>query len=466
MSKTAPSFYQTLAALGAVLQIFTLGMGQGARIEIDGSTARVSIDLDAAERVNVSFLSSYAGVDGISERVTELKVFDTEQREVNLKRLGLGEYLAERPYARLSYSVNLEPLSNAGRAHVSWIDGDVGVLVGRDLLPIGVREVVAALALPSGWELRGTVPDARAVKLGRAGEPVYIGRGWRVREDAGGKLTLMFSGEWRFTDEDAMERAREIFAEYERMFGAAPSGAFSIAFTRLPQQTEFGVWNAETRGRNVLVASSDMPFGTPSVQRMHEQLRHEIFHFWIPNGVNLSGNYDWFYEGFALYQSLKIGVKLKRIRFEDMLITLSQAMRMADAVGDGTSLIDATRNRWTTGQNAIYARGLAAAFYIDLSMMNESRGRRMTDDIVREIYAKYSESAERRDGNEAVLEILTARPELRPVVNGMVNGTSGFDAGGLLTKSGFVRSPGKLETTEKPNGRQREILRKLGYNGR
>ena len=52
----------------------------------------------------------------------------------------------------------------------------------------------------------------------------------------------------------------------------------------------------------------------------------------IPNDVNLSGNYDWFYEGFALYQSLKLAVGLNRIRFEDFLDTLHSVRR---AVGLG-----------------------------------------------------------------------------------------------------------------------------------
>ncbi len=456
MSKNVKLFYQSVVATALVLQIFTFAAGQGtATVEFEGQTARVAVE--TVESRNLSFVRSYAGIDGVADRISGLKLMDAAGGEVPYRTLAPGEHIAEGPFRHAEYDLDLTPRSGAGRVHLSWFDGTIGVL-RSDLLPLA----------KDGWsvQVEGAGADGEHRLEAHPSPPIFLGSGWRKVVAADRKITVMLSGEWLFTDEEALARSVEIFDDQLKLFGSLPEGPFTVAFVRLPKLTAFGEWHAETRGGTAVIASSDMPFRTPSVQRMHEQLRHEIFHFWIPNGVNLGGNYDWFYEGFALYQSLKSGVRLKRIRFEDMLITLSQAMRMADAVGDNVSLIDATRNRWTPGQNAIYARGMATAFYIDLAMMNASSGRRRTDDIVREVYAKYSGAAERQDGNVAVLEILNTRPEVRPIVSGIISGTSGFDADGLLTQIGFVRTPGKLEIVEKPSGRQREILRRLGYNGR
>ena len=161
--------------------------------------------------------------------------------------------------------------------------------------------------LPAGWEV-GRANKKRADNTYHIEDTekavLYIGKELRtVTVDNRTDLTL--SGEWRFKDDEAAAIVREIFAEYEKVFGSRPRNRSEIVLSKFPAPTRFGVWEAETRGRTVTILTGDMPFETQSVQLLHEQLRHEIFHLWIPNGVNLSGNYDWFYEGFALYQALR-----------------------------------------------------------------------------------------------------------------------------------------------------------------
>jgi predicted metalloprotease with PDZ domain len=135
----------------------------------------------------------------------------------------------------------------------------------------------------------------------------------------------MMSSQWLFSDEEAERMVSEVYKEYTKLFRQDPLSGARISLAKFPRDVKPGDWEAETRANNVTIISSDMPFKTQSLQRLHEQLRHELFHLWIPNGVNLTGNYDWFYEGFALYQSLKLAVALNRIRFEDFLDTLSRA---------------------------------------------------------------------------------------------------------------------------------------------
>src|SRR6185295_3042305 len=164
-------------------------------------------------------------------------------------------------------------------------------------------------------------------------------------------LKLNISGEWLFSDDEMATMAASIFKEHERVFGAVSVSEFCIGVRRFPIPVVTGNWEAETRGNNITIISSDMPFKSQSLQRLHEQLRHEIFHLWIPNGIRLAGNYDWFYEGFALYVSLKSGVLLNRIRFEDFLDTLARAYTLDSFQNPRISLIDASKKRWSGGND-------------------------------------------------------------------------------------------------------------------
>jgi predicted metalloprotease with PDZ domain len=154
---------------------------------------------------------------------------------------------------------------------------------------------------------------------------------------------LAVSGEWQFSDAEAIKIADEIFKEYRELLGDAPVEKTQIFLMRFPKEIKFGRWAAETRGANLIVFSGDMPFKTQSLQRLHEQLRHELFHLWMPNNLALTGNYDWFYEGFTVYQALRTGISMNQIRFEDFLDTLAQAYNLDNLPGERKSLVESSR---------------------------------------------------------------------------------------------------------------------------
>jgi predicted metalloprotease with PDZ domain len=237
---------------------------------------------------------------------------------------------------------------------------------------------------------------------------------------------------------------------------------------KFPPDVKPGRWEAETRGGSVTIFSSEMNFKTQSLQRLHEQLRHEIFHFWFPNGVSLSGNYDWFYEGFALYASLKTAVAMNKIRFEDFLDTLSRAHSIDSLQSQKVSLVEASKNRWNGMNTQIYARGMLAAFLIDLALLQKSKGKSSLSEILREIYQKHNFSAPRQDGNAAIQGVLQARAELRPIVDKYIKGTENIawqtdlDAFGI--ESATENFTTKLKVKDGLNGRQKDLLSKLGYN--
>jgi predicted metalloprotease with PDZ domain len=321
------------------------------------------------------------------------------------------------------------------------------------------------LKLPENW--RSSV-DGRIEDVSRS--VIVAGAGLRTQDlttDKGGKITLTTVGEWRFTDTEAAEFARQIFDRYSDLFGVHPTEKIYINILPFPERTGFGEWQAETRGDNVTIISSDMPFRTQSVQRLHEQLRHEMFHLWIPDLIKLTGNYDWFYEGFALYESLKLGVAVNRISFADYLDTLSRAATIDSFQTNRKSLIDASKNRTIGADTNIYARGMLVAFLCDAALLERSKGKRSVEDILHSLFEN-SIDTKQKDANTMIREIMTKQPELVPVIKKYIEGNEFIDISPAMAAIGLENNgEGKrisLNVIKKPTGRQKEILNKLGYN--
>jgi predicted metalloprotease with PDZ domain len=289
-----------------------------------------------------------------------------------------------------------------------------------------------------------------------------------VQVPGGGRGLILIEDDWLFSDKEASVMAAEVFTEYRKSMGPLSDEGFMVILSRLRAGVRHGHWEAETRGRMVIIVSGDMAFKTQSVQRLHEQFRHELFHLWIPNGVDLTGSYDWFYEGFALYRSLKLAVALKRIRFDDMLDTLTRANSIA-VRGDAVSLIDLSKQRWGTNDAMLYARGMIFAFQCDVEMLNASGGKRSIEDLLKKTFSRYRPPADERDGNEAVKEILMERPELRMLVGKYLDGNNRTDWTSQTKLAGLepgTSNGGRLSVAERLSGRNRTILRGLGYNNR
>jgi hypothetical protein len=437
----------------------------------------VTVEAQTTNRRNLSFLRSIGGVSGLSARISNLEIRNGS-KTVTHKRLADGEYISDRDFDNFSYEVDLSPVKPRGSsAHVSWFGKNVGILMGADLLP-QLPEGKLFLKFsnsPGGSEIfsfEKQRADGR-FELDDPGNAVfYIGPGWRrgkIFRHAESAHSIL-SDQWQFTDGEATSMIADILTEYQKLFGEVePPPNVQIAVTKFPVSSDLGAWEAETRGRSITIISSDMPFRTQSLQRLHEQLRHEIFHLWIPNRVNLSGNYDWFYEGFALYESLKLAVRLNRIRFEDLLDTLSRAHTIDSAqTAQRTSLIQMSSNRFSGANTQVYARGMLVAFLCDLALLEQSKGKRSVEDLLRELFIKHRKPAAAVDGNTAVLGLLKSNPSVIPIVEKYIEGTGTLEWSSQLGVAGIEDSDAGLLTNlrvkEKLNGRQKALLDKLGYN--
>lgn len=450
-----------------------LSLAPAARVRVEGKFSGA-----ASGGKSWSFLQNYADVTNLGERIENLKLFDAQGEEIAFKKLATGEFEAERIAASFQYEVKTEiPKVLTAAAHVSWLAEIDGLLMLNDLMPNNLQASGAKISfeLPENWRV--------ATSETRAGEKTFsvktiekaiflIGKNWREQSKSIEKteLSLATFGEWQFSDAEAFEIAATILSEHRKVFGEIPFPKTQVLLLPFPQNANFERWRAETRGSTVVIISALTTFKSAAINRLHEQLRHELFHFWIPNSLNLSGNYDWFYEGFTLYKALKTGVALNQIRFDDFLSTLGRAFDLTEALSrrQSVSLIEASQKRWINSNELIYAKGIVVAFLSDATLLRESKGKRDLDSIFQSAFQKHRVPNQREDGNAAILRILKSSAELVPLVEKYIEGNSKIDWLSDLQTFGIVaeKKSGatELKVVAKPGGKQKDLLNKLGYN--
>jgi predicted metalloprotease with PDZ domain len=424
------------------------------------------------------FLDNYADAVNLSRRFSKQE-FSDAAGIVSSNTKASNEFVTARPADAWKYEVGLElPKDAMSAAHISWLAETRGLLMLADLLPqLETKENVSArvkIVLPVGWKIATvenktgenefTVSDVeKAVFL--VGKDFTERTGWIGKTE----FRVASEGNWQFSSDDVVTMASQILEEHRRTFGEIPVNRFQLILLPLPPNVNADRWRAETRGASIVLMSGIIGFKSIAVNRLHEQLRHEIFHFWIPNGLNLSGNYDWFYEGFTLYQALKTGVRLNYIRFEDFLDTLSRAFDAAQAAQNASrgSLLDASRERWRGSANLVYAKGMVVAFLCDAALLNETGGKDSMSDVFRDLYRKHNFANQRIDGNAASLAALKKYPQLATLAQGFIESPNSVELKTLQELSGLVNlsntSFTKLAVSPKLNGRQKKVLEKLGY---
>jgi hypothetical protein len=424
--------------------------------------------------VNLSFAESIAGHNDLAKRIRGLEIFDQRGAPVGLRKMIDSEYLAQAGIVSWKYEVDLKPLKDVNAAaHTSWISEEAALIMLADVLPTTESSGDVTLRPPADWSVftTETLEPGNVFKIRDAGRAVFaLGRRWQKVQirDPRTNIDVIASGQWHFTPAEAASMTREIARELTKTFGDLGDRRRQVILSNFPTTTRPAQWAAETRGDTVTIISSDMPFRTQSLQRLHEQLRHELFHLWIPNGVNLSGSYDWFYEGFALYQSLKLAVALNRIRFEDFLDTLSRAHTIDSAQSRRTSLIQASATRFAGSNTQLYARGILVAFLCDLALLDQTKGKRSVENVLAEFFVKHRTPATPVDANTAVVALLKSNPRVVPVVDKYVIGSEKIEWATDIALAGIEDSDAGILTSlrvkEKLTGRQKAVLDKLGYN--
>jgi len=423
------------------------------------------------------FVDSYADVKHIAARVKDLRLFDSFGSSVKFRKLANNEYVAVGSVRKFSYKIDAGVLADINStAHVSWLSESVGLLMLNDLLPVSVsvkRKVKIRFLLPTGWRIstRERKLDSITFSVGDMGNAIFlVGKDWREETIRVGstEMKVFVAGAHQFEDADAGKIARSILREYKRVLGGIPFARSRVFLVPFPRKVGFGRWRAETRGTNIAILSSPMAFKSQVIQRLHEQMRHEIFHLWIPKSLNLRGDYAWFYEGFAIYQALKTGVWLGQIRFEDFLGTIGQAYNLSNRSGRKFSLIDTSKRRWNGSNSAVYAKGLLVAFLVDISMLRKSRGKKDISSLFRAIYRKHNKKMPEREANESILNVLRKNGATKRIAEGYIEGSEKIDLSYALMSIGAENigslSVPRLQIKVKLTRREKALLKKLGYN--
>lgn len=426
---------------------------------------------------NISFLLNYADAANLGARIEELTLADEKGKKLEVKKLIDGEFQAGEPPVYFNYIVKIGvPEVYTSAAHISWLSENGGLLMLNDLLPQpnGGQNISASISfkLLDKWQIASTetrISD-NVYKVKDIEKAIFlVGSNYREKTARIGKtdLNLTISGDWQFSDDEALQMAAEILEEENKIFGGAAVEKVQINLLPFPKKPgSADRWRAETRGGTVSVLSGAIPLKSQALQRLHEQLRHEILHLWIPNALALSGNYDWFYEGFTIYLALQTGIQMNQIRFEDYLNTLAQAFNMSQ--NQGVSLIEMSNKRWMGANNSVYAKGMLVAFLCDAALLRESGGKRSIAQIFRAVYQKHRVPNRIQDGSAAILGILKSYPELLPIVKNYIEGASKVEWRDELTNFGIKavdnNSFTQLRVLPKLSGRQKDLLDKLGYN--
>lgn len=421
---------------------------------------------------NLSFVRSIAGVALPAGRIGTPEIFDGSRR-VDVRRFADGEFVAGGDFDRVRYVLDLRPPpDSAALAHFSWFQGSRGVFALRDLLPEINRRVTARVRFErtGAANLYSTVPRDRdeSFFFSDMRDGIVFADDAAEKSDfvvGDARVVILKSGEWQTSTPKIVAAATGILENYSQRLGAPSAKSILVSLSKFPAGTPPGRWRAETRGGVVTIVSSEANFQMQSEQKLMEQLRHELFHLWFPGSLNLTGSYDWFYEGFALYISLRAALDLRQIRFDDFLDTISRAAKIDRSTRRRQSLLDASANRWSGGDLTVYARGLLVAFAVDVRLLEANR-RYSVFEFLRRISADHGPASNPVAANEALSQAFAARPEISGIWHESVAGTGAVDLKEIFATAAIevVQPGGDLRVKSKLNRSQKDLLDKLGYN--
>ncbi|MEK6280980.1 MAG: hypothetical protein AABN95_11560 [Acidobacteriota bacterium] len=442
--------------------------------------AKLQIDLEFPVETDVlSFRNSYGGVFGLAQRIGTLGARSASGEPVTVKKLAPGEFKSAVKVARFSYEVDVtEPSRPENMSHISWLNRQHGLLMPADLLPRPINgtgnfsEVRLSLDIPAGWTISSNIDPVGKQEFFVA-EPdktvFLIGPDLHQenKQLGSGRFRLTTSGQWPFSEAEAMKTARKIIEEYARVTGFKLNGHSSLMLLPFPENAGPERWSAEARGNAVVLLLGRRGNRQPLLARLAILLSHELFHLWVPNSLKLDGNYDWFFEGFTIYQALLTDVRLGLISFDEYVETIGRVyqsyLHLPDR--DKLSLIEASERRWTTSPSLVYDKGMLVAFIYDLMLRSSAGCKASLSDVYKGLFRTHSTG--QGNANETIIRLLSERGGTETFVKDYVEGHRSFDFESLVSPYGFEiqsrDSRPRLTVGGHLNKAQRRLLGCLGH---
>lgn len=467
--------------------VLTAAFAQSPTVAVDvlpGAPGRLLIEGAGPASQSWSFRDSYAGIVGLGNRVRGFQGFDANGKQIAVRTIAPGQFASAELATRFKYEIDLKPTARpSDAAFVSWLGPENGMLMFGDLLPQPefIQEprapTTVRLVLPSGWTAYASDTAKPRAELEIADPDqtvVLVGKNIRVSTSAilGKPFTVLTDGDWAFTDDDALQMATSILQFHSKTVGLLPCESASLVLLPFSQPTSPNKWSAQTRGCTTTLLMSKVPSKTGALAQLGNALTHELFHLWVPNGVALTGDYDWFYEGFTMYQAARAAVRLDLLSFEQFLNAIADAYDgslQADA--QKLSLIEASKQRWTAGAPSVYSKAMVVAFIYDLDLRAQSKGKRSLDDVYRHLFSVNARNVRlqnARDGNAAAMAVLRAGLPAGDFTERFVTAPAAIELEkelapfGLRVEKFAVRT--HISVADHPRGGARDLLKQLGYN--
>jgi len=466
--------------------LFLAGLGSvnaqalQARINVTSVTpARISIEAEFPTATNaLSFRNAYGGILGLGERIEIVEAIKANGERIRVQQLAPGEFRTAEKFARFRYEVNVaEPLRPAQMSHVSWLNHDHGLLMLADLLPIskpeseGFTAALVTVDVPAGWTVASNVkregpqfstddPDNTVFLIGPAVQE-------KSHQLGANNLSIITSGKWPISDKDAIRIAGKLIEEYSGITGVSLKRKAVLMLLPFPGEAGPESWTAETRGNDVVLLLGRKATGKRVLSRLGIVLSHELFHLWVPNSLKLAGDYDWFFEGFTIYQALRMDLQLGLISFDDYLATIARVYDSYSSTNghDQFSLITASERRWTTSSSLVYERGMLVAFLYDLSLRNLSDCRASLADVYRRLFQLAATG--QGNANEIIIRLLSEPAGLESFSKSYVENASKIELESALSIYGIQLERGstgtRLVVSREVGKRQRRLLGCIGY---
>lgn len=417
-----------------------------------------------------SFRNAYAGALGIAERVNEFRAFADSGQDARVKKSAVGEFRSALDAISISYTFKLSEPRAEHLPYVSWLDGDRGILMFADLLPIDIESLSCKLILPAGWSAESSInPDANSrYHVSEPQKAVFIVGGLLRRRSgavAGMSLETVISGRWSFKDDDAWKVAAQVMRKHFALTGFRLPNNSLIMIAPLPGRVVDTKWKAEARGSTVVLLVDPAAATALSKEQLGVIFTHELLHLWVPNALKLEGDYDWFFEGFTMYAALRTALDLKIIKFGGFLDTLGNAYRYYLDHPDDVSLVKASETRWTGGFSHVYIKGMLVAFLYDLILRSESGGKTTLANRYRELFNGAVSDGD--DGNEVIIKVLGVSPATSDFTKSYIESSRQLKLEQLVAAYGLeVHLNGKesrIKVNSKLDEDQKRLLRSLGY---
>jgi predicted metalloprotease with PDZ domain len=444
-------------------------------ISVAPALIRIEAEIPTAGE-RLSFRNTYGGVLGLGERIEMLEAMKASGEKVAVQKLAPGEFQASERFTRLRYDVNVaEPARPAQMSHVSWLNREHGLLMLADLLPLATKDsgslssALIKINVPQGWTVASNVKQEGSQFSTDDPENAVFLIGPSVHETgrqlASTKLTIFSSGKWPFSDNEATKIAGKLIEEYSRVTRFNLKRDPVLMLVPFPGEAGPESWSAETRGNVVVLILGSNASRKRVLSRLGIVLSHEVFHLWVPNSLKLDGDYDWFFEGFTLYQAMRMALHLGLISFNDYLETIARVYNsyLSAVDRDNQSLIEASERRWTSAPSLVYEKGMLVAFIYDLTLRKATNCQASVEDVYPELFRLAATG--QGNANEIIIKLLSGRPGLESFAKDYIETAAKIDLASVVSSYGIEvenvepgTHPTKLTISRNLNKAQRKIL--------